>query len=75
MGSVFIKNLIFQIACIIITGVLHYVFLVVFFLMLCNGISVARSVIYVFKTKSRLPIYIAVAWGKFNRLVSLLLYM
>ncbi|XP_063405265.1 adhesion G protein-coupled receptor L3-like [Mytilus trossulus] len=51
-----------DIACVIITGVLHYVFLVVFFLMLCNGISVARSVIYVFKTKSRLPIYIAVAW-------------
>ncbi|XP_076078443.1 adhesion G protein-coupled receptor L3-like isoform X4 [Mytilus galloprovincialis] len=51
-----------DVACIIITGVLHYVFLVVFFLMLCNGISVARSVIYVFKTKSRLPIYIAVAW-------------
>ncbi|XP_063448201.1 adhesion G protein-coupled receptor L3-like [Mytilus trossulus] len=51
-----------DIACIIITGVLHYVFLVVFFLMLCNGIIVARSVIYVFKTKSRLPQYIAVAW-------------
>ncbi|CAC5376078.1 unnamed protein product [Mytilus coruscus] len=51
-----------KIACIIITAVLHYVFLVVFFLMLCNGISVARSVIYVFKTKSRLPIYIALAW-------------
>ncbi|XP_052089233.1 mucin-22-like, partial [Mytilus californianus] len=51
-----------DIACIIITAVLHYVFLVVFFLMLCEGVSVATAVTVVFKTKSRLPIYLSLAW-------------
>ncbi|XP_052088306.1 adhesion G protein-coupled receptor L3-like [Mytilus californianus] len=51
-----------EIACIIVTAVLHYVFLVVFFLMLCEGISVARSVTVVFKRKSELRLYLSFAW-------------
>ncbi|CAG2213421.1 unnamed protein product [Mytilus edulis] len=52
-----------EIACIIVTAVLHYVFLVVFFLMLCEGISVARSVTVVFKRKSEVRFYLPFAWG------------
>ncbi|VDI20167.1 Hypothetical predicted protein, partial [Mytilus galloprovincialis] len=52
-----------DIACIIVTAVLHYVFLVVFFLMLCEGISVARSVTVVFKRKSEVRFYLPFAWG------------
>ncbi|XP_076078431.1 uncharacterized protein LOC143048571 [Mytilus galloprovincialis] len=52
-----------DIACIIVTAVLHYVFLVVFFLMLCEGISVARYVTVVFKRKSEVRFYLPFAWG------------
>ncbi|VDI20169.1 latrophilin 2 [Mytilus galloprovincialis] len=51
------------IACYIVTAVLHYVFLVVFFLMLCEGISVARYVTVVFKRKSEVRFYLPFAWG------------
>ena len=52
-----------DIACNIITAILHYSFLVVFFLMLTEGISVATTVTVVFKKKkSRLPIYLTLAW-------------
>ncbi|KAH3725486.1 hypothetical protein DPMN_051330 [Dreissena polymorpha] len=50
-------------ACTVISALLHYFYLVVFFTMLAYGVEIAISVIYVFETDSRLKWLLPVAWG------------
>ncbi|KAK3584429.1 hypothetical protein CHS0354_017709 [Potamilus streckersoni] len=49
-------------ACTAVAALLHYFYLVVFFLMLAFGIEIAVSVIYVFATRSRVQWLLPVAW-------------
>ena len=56
----------FQIACTAIAAALHYLFLVVFVLMLTQGIEILICVVHVFTTKFRLKLLLPVAWRKFN---------
>ncbi|XP_060080231.1 adhesion G-protein coupled receptor D1-like [Ylistrum balloti] len=48
--------------CTGFTAVLHYIFLVVFFLMLAEGIEVAFTVLYVFSTRSRIRWLLPLSW-------------
>ncbi|XP_052279115.1 sushi, von Willebrand factor type A, EGF and pentraxin domain-containing protein 1-like isoform X5 [Dreissena polymorpha] len=52
-----------KIVCTTIAALLQYVYLVVFFLMLAEGIEIAVTVLYVFVTKSRLKWMLPCAWG------------
>ncbi|XP_046546561.1 uncharacterized protein LOC124256630 isoform X2 [Haliotis rubra] len=52
-----------QAVCTAISALLHFFFLVVFFLMLAEGVEVLVSVIYVFNTKSRLRWLLLLSWG------------
>ena len=56
----------FQIACTVIAALLHYIFLVVFMLMLAEGIQVAYTVIVVFNTHSKTRILLTLAWSMYN---------
>ncbi|KAL5009618.1 hypothetical protein ScPMuIL_011923 [Solemya velum] len=49
--------------CTAIAALLHYIYLVVFFLMLAEGIEVAVTVLYVFSTKSRVRWMLPLSWG------------
>ncbi|KAH3725557.1 hypothetical protein DPMN_051402, partial [Dreissena polymorpha] len=51
-----------EVTCAVISALLHYFYLVVFFTMLAYGVEIAISVIYVFKTDSRLKWLLPVAW-------------
>jgi len=53
----------FQIVCTVIAALLHYIFLVVFLLMLAEGIQVAYTVIVVFNTRSKTRILLTLAWS------------
>ncbi|XP_053397807.1 adhesion G protein-coupled receptor L3-like [Mercenaria mercenaria] len=50
-------------ACTAIAAFLHYIYLVVFCIMLAEGIQIAMIVLYVFKTKSKLKLLLSIAWG------------
>ncbi|XP_067675273.1 uncharacterized protein [Haliotis asinina] len=52
-----------QAVCTAISALLHFFFLVVFFLMLAEGVEVLVSVIYVFNAKSRLRWLLLLSWG------------
>ena len=58
---------IFQDACTAIAVLLQYIYLVVFFLMLAEGIEIAVMVVYVFTTKSRIKWLIPLAWCKYTK--------
>ncbi|XP_053398283.1 neurogenic locus Notch protein-like [Mercenaria mercenaria] len=49
-------------ACAAIAAVIQYIYLVVFCIMLVEGIELAVTVLYVFKTKSRIKIMLVLAW-------------
>ncbi|KAL4232620.1 hypothetical protein ACF0H5_007310 [Mactra antiquata] len=49
--------------CTVISAMLHYFYLVVFFLMLAYGIEIAVCVVYVFVTRSRIRWLLPLAWG------------
>ncbi|XP_060579946.1 cadherin EGF LAG seven-pass G-type receptor 1-like isoform X3 [Ruditapes philippinarum] len=49
--------------CTAVSALLHYFYLVVFFLMLAYGIEIAISVVYVFVTRSRIKWLLPLAWG------------
>ncbi|XP_053398236.1 adhesion G protein-coupled receptor L3-like [Mercenaria mercenaria] len=49
-------------ACAAIAAVIQYIYLVVFCIMLVEGIEIAVTVLYVFKTKSRIKIMLVLAW-------------
>ncbi|XP_060561246.1 adhesion G protein-coupled receptor L4-like [Ruditapes philippinarum] len=51
-----------SVACAVIAAVLQYIYLVVFCIMLVEGIGIAITVLYVFKTKSRIRIMLIFAW-------------
>ncbi|XP_060580506.1 uncharacterized protein LOC132737264 [Ruditapes philippinarum] len=51
-----------SVACAVIAAVLQYIYLVVFCIMLVEGIEIAIIVLYVFKTKSRIRIMLIFAW-------------
>lgn len=54
-----------QVVCAVIAACLHYIYLVVFCIMLAEGIEMAVTVLYVFKTKvSRVRWLLILAWGK-----------
>lgn len=54
-----------QAACSATAAVLHYIFLVVFCIMLVEGTEIAITVLYVFKRKrSRIKLMLILAWGK-----------
>ncbi|XP_069141358.1 uncharacterized protein [Argopecten irradians] len=48
--------------CTGFAAVLHYIFLVVFFLMLAEGVEVAFTVLYVFSTRSRIRWLLPLSW-------------
>ncbi|XP_052810253.1 uncharacterized protein LOC128238399 isoform X3 [Mya arenaria] len=52
-----------QTVCTVISALLHYFYLVVFFMMLAYGVEIAISIIYVFAVGSRLKWLIPAAWG------------
>ncbi|XP_055954631.1 uncharacterized protein LOC126812386 [Patella vulgata] len=49
--------------CTAVSALLHFFYLVVFFLMLAEGVEVFISVVYVFATKSRLKWIMLGSWG------------
>ncbi|KAL4233754.1 G-protein coupled receptor 2 [Mactra antiquata] len=51
-----------KVVCAFIAGLLQYLYLVVFCIMLVEGIEIAVTVLYVFKTKSRIKIMLIAAW-------------
>lgn len=55
---------ILQALCTIVAVLLHYIFLVVFCLMLAEGFQLFLHVTVVFSKESHLRKQIAVAWGK-----------
>ena len=59
----FYSNCFLQDACIAVAALLQYIYLVVFFLMLAEGIEIAVTVLYVFSTKSRIKWLLPAAWG------------
>ena len=61
--SLMLDLFLIQAACTVISALLHYFYLVVFFTMLAYGVEIAISVIYVFETDSRLKWLLPVAWG------------
>ncbi|XP_041363782.1 adhesion G-protein coupled receptor D1-like isoform X2 [Gigantopelta aegis] len=52
-----------KIACISVAVMLHYFFLVVFFLMLSEAVSLLISIVYVFATSSKLKYLLPLGWG------------
>ena len=54
----------FQALCTAMAVLLQYIYLVVFFLMLAEGIEIGITVLYVFVTKSRLKWILPAAWGE-----------
>ena len=55
--------LIIQIACTVVAALLHYLWLVVFFLMLCEGLDIFISIVIVFPIKSVLKWFLFLAYG------------
>lgn len=55
-----------QILCTAIAVLLQYFFLVSFFLMLAEGITIAVSVILVFWTNSKVKVLLPLAWGEYH---------
>lgn len=52
-----------EIPCTIITACLHYIFLVVFFIMFAEGIDIFIAVVIVFRTKSKMKFLLMMSWG------------
>ncbi|KAH3690821.1 hypothetical protein DPMN_191677 [Dreissena polymorpha] len=57
-----IALIISYIVCTTVASLLHYIYLVVFSLMLVEGIDIAVSILIVFKTKSKLKWMLTAAW-------------
>ncbi|XP_076445185.1 uncharacterized protein LOC143283056 isoform X2 [Babylonia areolata] len=53
----------YKLACTVVAVLLHYLWLVVFFLMLCEGLDIFVSVVIVFPTKSVLCKLLLMAYG------------
>ncbi|XP_052239707.1 adhesion G protein-coupled receptor L3-like isoform X4 [Dreissena polymorpha] len=51
-----------KIVCTTVASLLHYIYLVVFSLMLVEGIDIAVSILIVFKTKSKLKWMLTASW-------------
>ena len=64
-----------QDVCTAIAVLLHFAFLVVFFLMLAEGIDIAVSIMYVFATKSRILWLIPLSWCMYKFYVTVLLVL
>lgn len=52
-----------EIACKVVSALLHYLFLVVFFLMLCEGLDIFISIVIIFPIKSVLVKLLIMAYG------------
>ena len=52
-----------QIACTVVAALLHYLWLVVFFLRLCEGLDIFISIVIVFPIKSVLVWFLLLAYG------------
>ncbi|XP_070189466.1 uncharacterized protein [Littorina saxatilis] len=52
-----------EIVCTVVAGLLHYLWLVVFFLMLCEGIDIFITIVIIFPTKSALAWLLLTAYG------------
>ena len=56
-----------QAFCTVVAALLHYIYLVVFALMLAEGVEIFYKVVFVFAGKrSRAPILVTVSWGMRN---------
>ena len=49
--------------CTVVAAMLHYIYLVVFALMLAEGVEMVYTVVLVFATRSRARILVTVPWG------------
>jgi len=60
----------FQDLCTTMAVLLHYIYLVVFFLMLAEGIEIGWSMLYVFPRTSRRKWLLLMAWCKYGEVIS-----
>jgi hypothetical protein len=55
--------ILFQVFCVLIAALLHYLYLAVFCLMLAQSVEIGITLAVVFASKSRVKQLLAAAWG------------